>query len=555
MIWNNITLAQKSLFGTTAFILLVVFLSGWALVGVNGIIDSADDAIQSNDLRSQILQREIDHLEWSKELADYVNDDFRGILTLETDPHKCQFGQWYYGERRKEAESMIPELKPVLQKIEEPHRLLHQSAEKIGTLRGTTAATSMMNGIFYGQTTVYLKEAQNLLGEVLETMDQYAVTGEEMLQKGVNLRWGISLLNLIAIPLTILAAIILTNSLRKPTNRILETIKKVEQGIFTDRIDLGHKNEFGTLSDAVDRMSEGLRKQADVARNISDGDLMVQVELASEQDELGQALQRMVDVLQDVLSKTQMASDNVHSGSQAMSGSSQQMSQGAAEQAAAAEQASSSIEQMNANIRQNAENAMKTEKIAQAAASEAEKSGSAVVDTLDAMQEITRKITIVEEIARQTNLLALNAAIEAARAGVHGKGFAVVAAEVRTLAERSQQAAAEISELSVSSVQVAEAASSSLNSLLPYIRETAELVQEISAASKEQDAGAEQIERAIQQLDKVIQQNAASAEEMSATAEELTGQAQQLNEIVAYFKLEKSKESAQVEKPQLRLTG
>jgi methyl-accepting chemotaxis protein len=161
-----------------------------------------------------------------------------------------------------------------------------------------------------------------------------------------------------------------------------------------------------------------------------------------------------------------------------------------------------------------------------------------VIETMTAMKEIASKITIIEEIARQTNLLALNAAIEAARAGEHGKGFAVVASEVRKLAERSQKAAGEISELSTSSVAVAERAGALLTRIVPDIQRTAELVQEISAASKEQDAGAAQINKAIQQLDQVIQQNASASEEMSSTSEELASQAEQLQSAIAFFKVE-----------------
>jgi methyl-accepting chemotaxis protein len=155
------------------------------------------------------------------------------------------------------------------------------------------------------------------------------------------------------------------------------------------------------------------------------------------------------------------------------------------------------------------------------------------------MKDIAAKISIIEEIARQTNLLALNAAIEAARAGEHGKGFAVVASEVRKLAERSQTAAGEISKLSASSVEVAEKAGKMLAKLVPDIQKTAELVQEISAASKEQTTGADQINAAIQQLNQVIQQNAGAAEEMASTAEELSSQAEQLQDTISFFKVER----------------
>jgi methyl-accepting chemotaxis protein len=173
-------------------------------------------------------------------------------------------------------------------------------------------------------------------------------------------------------------------------------------------------------------------------------------------------------------------------------------------------------------------------------AQDALEGGKAVSETVTAMKDIAGKISIIEEIARQTNLLALNAAIEAARAGEHGKGFAVVASEVRKLAERSQKAAAEISELSATSVEVAERAGELLTRMVPDIQKTAELVQEISAASREQDTGAEQINKAIQQLDQVIQQNAGAAEEMSSTAEELASQAEQLQGTIAFFKIDEA---------------
>ncbi|SHJ83904.1 methyl-accepting chemotaxis sensory transducer with Cache sensor [Malonomonas rubra DSM 5091] len=269
------------------------------------------------------------------------------------------------------------------------------------------------------------------------------------------------------------------------------------------------------------------------------GDLTVSLD-DNRKDEIGEmakALNSMCANIGEVVQNVKAAADNVASGSQQLSASSEELSQGATEQAAAAEEASASTEQMSANIKQNADNAMQTEKIAVKSAEVAKEGGEAVAQTVSAMKDIADKISIIEEIARQTNLLALNAAIEAARAGEHGKGFAVVASEVRKLAERSQNAAAEISELSSSSVEVAEKAGSMLDEMLPDIQRTAELVQEISASSKEQDSGADQINKAIQQLDQVIQQNASASEEMASTSEELNSQAEQLQESIAFFQL------------------
>ncbi len=337
----------------------------------------------------------------------------------------------------------------------------------------------------------------------------------------------------------------LSRAIVKPVIQGVELAEEISRGNFSSRLNLNRSDELGQLAAALDRMADNLAGQADVADEIAFGNLTVKAQPASEQDRLGNAMQAMITKLSEVIGQVRGAVENVSSGSQAMSASSEEMSQGASEQAAAAEEASSSIEQMTANIRQNADNAIQTEKIAIQAAKDAAEGGKSVTATVKAMKEIAAKINIIEEIARQTNLLALNAAIEAARAGEHGRGFAVVAAEVRKLAERSQKAAGEINELSNSSVAVAEQAGQMLAAMVPSIQKTAELVQEIAAASREQDAGAEQIGKSIQQLDGVIQQNASASEEMASTAEELSSQAQQLSEMIAFFVIDEKDRNGQ----------
>jgi methyl-accepting chemotaxis protein len=192
---------------------------------------------------------------------------------------------------------------------------------------------------------------------------------------------------------------------------------------------------------------------------------------------------------------------------------------------------------MNASITQNAENSRQLEQMALKGAHDVEESGKVVEEALTAMQTIAQKISIVEEIAYQTNLLALNAAIEAARAGEHGKGFAVVAAEVRKLAERSQAAASEIGEVAGSSVKVASRSRDLLSELVPSIQKTAELVQEVAAASREQSSGVGQITQAMGQMDRVTRRNASSSEELSSTAEQLSAQAQGLKRLMSFFRV------------------
>ncbi|MGV3491980.1 MAG: HAMP domain-containing methyl-accepting chemotaxis protein [Devosia sp.] len=287
-------------------------------------------------------------------------------------------------------------------------------------------------------------------------------------------------------------------------------------------------------------ISSSLGAALGLANAVAAGDLNAEAKVKSNDEikDVVDALNSMTRKLREVVTEVTAAARNVASGSQELSATAEQLSQGATEQASSTEEASASMEEMAATIKQSADNASQTEKIARQSAADANASGEAVGNAVTAMQTIAEKIMVVQEIARQTDLLALNAAVEAARAGEHGRGFAVVASEVRKLAERSQAAAAEISTLSIDTVKAARSAGDMLSKLVPDIQRTAELVEEISAGSREQNAGAAQINTAIQQLDKVTQQNTSAAEEMSATSEELAGQAEQLQSAISYFRID-----------------
>ena len=274
------------------------------------------------------------------------------------------------------------------------------------------------------------------------------------------------------------------------------------------------------------------------AERAAGGDLGARIAVNS-RDEIGQmglALNRMLESFRNVIIQVQQSTTQTADASRQLAKGSEQLSSGAGEQASSIEETSASLEEMSASITQNADNSRQMQEMALKGAQEGEDSDKAVKETLEAMKSIADKISFVEDIAYQTNLLALNAAIEAARAGEHGRGFAVVAAEVRKLAERSQAAAKDISLLSGSSVKVAERASQSLSELVPAVRKTAELVQEVAATSLEQASGVAQVNKAMTQVDQVTQRNAAAAEEFASTAEEMATQAENLQQLVAFFR-------------------
>ena len=293
-------------------------------------------------------------------------------------------------------------------------------------------------------------------------------------------------------------------------------------------------------------IAASLKSAMALAGSVAGGDLTHTVEVTG-QDEIGAlvtALNDMVGNLRRVARDVTAAATSVATGAEELTATAGQLAEGASQQGAATEETTAAMEEMGASVQQNADNAQQTDRLASKASSDAQTSGQAVTQTLSAMKNIAEKISIIEEIARKTDLLALNAAVEAARAGDHGRGFAVVASEVRKLAERSATAAGEISQLARGGVSLAENAGEMLTQLVPDIRKTAELIQEVSAASREQSTGIEQSNKALQDLDRVTQQNAAAAEEMAATAGELSSQAHHLQTAVGFFRLETTARSA-----------
>jgi methyl-accepting chemotaxis protein len=301
---------------------------------------------------------------------------------------------------------------------------------------------------------------------------------------------------LVAVPLFILLIYLISRQIVRPIYRNLETTQKIAQGDLTEQITVNSSDETGKLSLAMSNMQQKLS---------------------------------------EVISRIMSSADILSSSSDEIKSTAEDLSSSANEQASSVEEITSSMEEMGATIAQNAANSKDTEDLAAKTAERADEGGAAVMETVKAIQTISNKISLIEDIAYQTNLLALNAAIEAARAGDQGKGFAVVAGEVRKLAEKSQVAAKEIGELAENSVAIAERAGKLFEGILPDIKKTSTLVQDISLASSEQDSNVSQINKGMEQLNQTTQSNAGAAEELASTAEILTDHATQLKDMTGYF--------------------
>ncbi len=507
----------------------------------------ASDLLQPDVLQADLQQFRGDHYRLADQVGTMII--FGKSFDGGEDHTACGFGKWVAGFKTENKT-----VAGALASIMASHQRFHQSvaeAKKLmaGGAGGMAKAKALYSGsimpaaeqtfeqfrlmrdeaaksqaLFADMATVLLGDSRTRMNAALEAADALSsyhkteaeAAAKELVTSSAVSKTVVLVGVLLGVVLAVILGITLTRSITGPVLQGVDFAKRMAEGDFTGRLEIDQRDEIGVLA---------------------------------------RALNDMVGRLRVVVADVRSATDNVASGSEELSASSESLSQGATEQAAAIEEVSSSIEEMAANIRQNADNAQQTEKIALQAAKDAQEGGVAVGQAVVAMKNIAEKISIIEEIARQTNLLALNAAIEAARAGEHGKGFAVVAAEVRKLAERSGNAAGEISELSSSTVTVSEKAGEMLMKLVPDIQRTAELVQEIAAATGEQNSGAEQINKAIQQLDQVIQQNASASEEMASTSEELSSQAQQLQQTMSFFRVDDGAAAMRVHKPRALPAG
>ncbi len=595
MLFAKLKLGTKILLGFSVILVILGVLSLMTVFNIGGIVENASEVIEGNKLTGSMVERKVDHLEWAAQLNAFITNPDINELTVNTDPHQCGFGKWYYSDERKEAEQLVPQITSILAAIEKPHNELHGSAIDIED--SYVDIDPAWSGFFAQKERDHYEWMNTLLGELMNKQDILSVQLDYRLCEFGKFLYSKEAADL-AKQDTLLAQYL--EDIKEPHKLLHDSAGEIQQILSSDtedkydrafkyykdytqpnmdtvkaiigniivRIDelIASYNKAVTIyntrtSDALEEVKGYLDDIVKTTKqNVMTDEVMLN--LANQSQTilivfsliaigvgifLAVLIARSISKsLEKVIINLSDSSAQVTQASQELSSASQQLAEGSSEQASSLEETSATLNESSSMLQRTSDNTGEATKISESAIKSSQKGQEQMNQMMNSMQklndssaEISKIIKVIDSIAFQTNILSLNAAVEAARAGEAGAGFAVVAEEVRTLAQKSANAANDTKdiiekniELSKEGVEVAKMVSEALNEINSQSGKLNQLIEQINEATTEQSQGIEQINQALNQMEQVTQQNAANAEETASSSEELNAQAETLNNII-----------------------